>query len=289
MPTPENVKPFKTYDEQISLLKSRGLIISDDDKAREILKRMNYYRLSAYSLTLRKDDVFYPGVSIEDIVALYDFDAKLRSIIFEYSSKVETTLRAYIAYHHAQKYGPLGYLNNQNFDNELNHSKFLSELFNNIHRSSDVFVIHHRENKEAIYPIWVAIEETTFGALSKMYKNMLVEDRNAIAREYYGLSREYVENFTQCASVARNISAHGARLYNRVKMRPSVDLPKRLKSVIDNDKPAAYLYAIFALLPDSEKYPMLTQIARAFRKYPFAKPQYLGLPENWFSLFESIQ
>lgn len=93
MPTPENVKPFKTYDEQISLLKSRGLIISDDDKAREILKRMNYYRLSAYSLTLRKDDVFYPGVSIEDIVALYDFDAKLRSIIFEYSSKVETTLR----------------------------------------------------------------------------------------------------------------------------------------------------------------------------------------------------
>lgn len=77
MPTPENVKPFKTYDEQISLLKSRGLIISDDDKAREILKRMNYYRLSAYSLTLRKDDVFYPGVSIEDIVALYDFDAKL--------------------------------------------------------------------------------------------------------------------------------------------------------------------------------------------------------------------
>lgn len=164
MPTPENVKPFKTYDEQISLLKSRGLIISDDDKAREILKRMNYYRLSAYSLTLRKDDVFYPGVSIEDIVALYDFDAKLRSIIFEYSSKVETTLRAYIAYYHAQKYGPLGYLNNQNFDNELNHSKFLSELFNNIHRSSDVFVIHHRENKEAIYPIWVAIEETTFGA-----------------------------------------------------------------------------------------------------------------------------
>ena len=136
MPTPENVKPFKTYDEQISLLKSRGLIISDDDKAREILKRMNYYRLSAYSLTLRKDDVFYPGVSIEDIVALYDFDAKLRSIIFEYSSKVETTLRAYIAYYHAQKYGPLGYLNNQNFDNELNHSKFLSELFNNIHRSS---------------------------------------------------------------------------------------------------------------------------------------------------------
>lgn len=288
MPTPENVKPFKTYKEQIELLKSRGLIISNDTVAEAILRKMNYYRLSAYSLTLRKDDRFYPDVSIEDIMALYDFDALLRNIIFEYSSKVETSLRAYIAYYHAQKYGPLGYLNNQNFDNELNHGKFLSELFGNIQRSSDVFVIHHKENRQAIYPVWVAIEETTFGSLSKMYKNMLAEDRNAIAKTYYGLSREYVEIFTQCASVARNISAHGARLYNRIKMRPSVNLPKQLKSVIDNDKPAAYLYAIFALLPDSDKYPMLRALNRAFKKYPFAKPQYLGLPENWFSIFEAM-
>ena len=289
MPTPENVKPFKTYKEQIELLKSRGLIINNDSAAEEILRKMNYYRLSAYSLTLRKDDKFYSGVCIEDIVALYDFDALLRSIIFEYSSKVETSFRAYIAYYHAQKYGPLGYLNNQNFDNELNHSKFLTDLFNNIQRSSDIFVIHHKENKDAIYPIWVAIEETTFGALSKMYKNMLVEDRNAVAKTYYGLSREYIENFTQCASVARNISAHGARLYNRIKMRPSVNLPKQLKPVLDNDKPAAYLYAIYALLPDSDKYPFLRALSRAFRQYSFAKPQYLGLPDNWFSLFESMQ
>ena len=70
MPTPENVKPFKTYKEQIELLKSRGLIISNDTVAEAILRKMNYYRLSDYSLTLRKDDRFYPDVSIEDIMAL---------------------------------------------------------------------------------------------------------------------------------------------------------------------------------------------------------------------------
>ena len=98
MPTEGKTKPFKTYDEQIALLKSRGLIISNEEEAKEILKRMNYYRLSAYSLTLRKDDVFYPNVSIEDIVALYDFDADLRKIVFYYSSKAETAARAYIAF-----------------------------------------------------------------------------------------------------------------------------------------------------------------------------------------------
>ena len=125
MPTEGKTKPFKTYEEQIVLLKSRGLIISNEEEAKEILKRMNYYRLSAYSLTLRKDDVFYPNVSIDDIVALYDFDADLRKIVFCYSSKAETAARAYIAYYHAKKYGPIGYLNNQHFDDERSHSKVL--------------------------------------------------------------------------------------------------------------------------------------------------------------------
>lgn len=288
MPTLTGTKPFKSYDEQIALLKSRGLIINNDETAKDILKRMNYYRLSAYSLTLRKNDQFYPGVSIEDIVSLYDFDADLRKIIFEFSEIAETSARAYIAYYHAQKYGPLGYLNNQNFESELNHSIFLKELFSAIKRSSDIFVIHHKEDLEGIYPVWVAIEETTFGALSKFYKNMLVEDRKAIAKEFYGIPRKYVENFMQCASVARNIAAHGGRFYNRVKLNPAVNLPSKV-SFIENDRPAAYIYAIYSLIPDRKKYFMLTALQRTFSHHPYAKPQYLGLPENWFQLFEDSQ
>lgn len=54
MPTTGSVKPFKSYDEQVELLISRGLLVNDKENAKAILKRMNYYRLSAYSLTLRK-------------------------------------------------------------------------------------------------------------------------------------------------------------------------------------------------------------------------------------------
>lgn len=287
MPTTGSVKPFKSYDEQVELLISRGLLVNDKENAKAILKRMNYYRLSAYSLTLRKNDQFYPNVSIEDVVALYDFDAELRKIIFEFSSVAETAARAYIAYYHAKTYGPLGYLNNQNFENEQMHADFLRELFSGIKRSSDVFVLHHRDDLDGVYPIWVAVEETTFGALSKFYKNMLAADRTAIAKEFYGIHREYVENFMQCASVARNIAAHGGRFYNRIHLRPSVKLPAKLNS-LERDRPAAYIYAVYALLPDQEKYRMLKALLRAFRCHSFAKPQYLGLPEHWFSLFESM-
>ncbi|WP_237567332.1 hypothetical protein [Mycoplasma mycoides] len=38
-------KEFKTFGEQIEILKSRGLIIKDEQKAIEILKQENYYNI----------------------------------------------------------------------------------------------------------------------------------------------------------------------------------------------------------------------------------------------------
>ena len=50
-------KPYLTIDEQIKLLSSdRDLIIDDINKAKEALLNLNYYRLSGYFLTLRKNN-----------------------------------------------------------------------------------------------------------------------------------------------------------------------------------------------------------------------------------------
>lgn len=70
MPTTDQTKPFKSYDEQIALLRERGLIITDDVYARDVLKRMNYYRFSAYSLTLRENDRFFPEVTLQDMTSM---------------------------------------------------------------------------------------------------------------------------------------------------------------------------------------------------------------------------
>lgn len=50
-------KDFRTIDEQVELLRSRGLTIEDEAEAKEFLLRNNYYRVSGYSLTLRKNDI----------------------------------------------------------------------------------------------------------------------------------------------------------------------------------------------------------------------------------------
>ena len=60
----QEVKPFKTIEEQIDILEDRGLIIDDEDAAKKFLANLNYYRLSAYTLTLRKDNHFYANVHL---------------------------------------------------------------------------------------------------------------------------------------------------------------------------------------------------------------------------------
>ena len=41
-------KVFKTIDEQLDILKSKGLTIEDYDKAKEIVLRENYFFLNGY-------------------------------------------------------------------------------------------------------------------------------------------------------------------------------------------------------------------------------------------------
>lgn len=287
MPTKAETKPFLSFNDQIQLLKSRGLVIDDENFALDIIQRINYYRLSAYSLTLRKDDIFYPNTTIEQIVQLYKFDSDLRNLVLKYTSYIESAFRTYISYHHSENYGPLGYLNNNWFEDEKFHAGFLSKLFRLINSSNDIFILHHKNEKEGIYPFWVAIEVTTFDVLSKLYKNLLTDDRTLISKKYYGVHREYVENWIQCAVIARNVSAHGGRWYNRVMKSSKVKLSEDIKNLFDASKPFAFIFAIYKLQPANDmRKNMILDIQSILKKYPFVQERYLGFPEEWKTLLE---
>lgn len=48
-------KPPLTYKQQIELLKSRGLLFDDEQKAELQLSNVSYFRLSAYMLPFKKN------------------------------------------------------------------------------------------------------------------------------------------------------------------------------------------------------------------------------------------
>lgn len=275
-------KPFLSVAQQLNLLTDRGLIVNDIEEAANILNRTNYYRLSGYSLTLRKDDAFYDNVTFDNIYELYRFDDAFRKIIFHHSQYTEISMRSYIAYEFSNKYGALGYMESSNFSNVVYHAAFLAKLSEEISKSDDVFVSHYKNDFNSVFPLWVAVECTTFGNLSKLYKNLKQEDRTLISKKYFGVNREYLENWLQAAVFARNVAAHGGRFYNRVLRTIPVKLPNKYSGIIDGQSAFAYTYAIYKMQPTkalSES--MRKSLQSLFISYPFALKKHVGFPDDW--------
>lgn len=106
-----NDKPFLTIEQQIALLKKRKLNIPENqiEDAKNFLLNNNYYRVSGYTLTLRKNDEFYPKASFDNIKQIYQFDKRLRHSILSLTEEIEVRVKSMLAYYHSQKYGPMGY------------------------------------------------------------------------------------------------------------------------------------------------------------------------------------
>ena len=121
----------------------------------------------------------------------------------------------------------------------------------------------------------------SFDMLSKFYANMKTRDKRDFAQEHYDLRKDYIENWLHCTVIARNISAHGGRFYNR-PLPYGVKLPDFLKAHFHPKKAFAYIYAIYKILPTAEmRCALIDDISDNFQSYPFAKPEHLGFPSQW--------
>ena len=111
------LKEPTTYKWQLDKIRSRGCVIDDEDLCYDALKKLNYYRFTAYFLPFRNpDETYEPGILFSRIYRIYQFDRHLRNLIFAVIEEVEIFLRSTIAYFHAHKYGKLGYENASAFN-----------------------------------------------------------------------------------------------------------------------------------------------------------------------------
>ena len=79
-------KEFKTLDEQIEILKNRGLVINDIDGTKRLLLRENYFFINGYRhifLKNRNGNEFIKGTTFEELYAVFQFDRNFRNILFK--------------------------------------------------------------------------------------------------------------------------------------------------------------------------------------------------------------
>lgn len=187
-------KRFKTYQEQLEILKSRGLKVEEEAKALHILEHHNYYRISAYRFPLEAvKDQFKEGTTFDQLWGLYCFDRVLRQLVTEACKKMEISVRARWAHVLAERHGPQAYEKLDVFCDVSAkekkrekatrfHMDNLLSLDRELSRSKEVFVTHYRFGKHILRPpIWVVSESMTFGLLSRFYDGIARDsDKKAI-------------------------------------------------------------------------------------------------------------
>ena len=91
-------KTYQSPQQLVSLLKSRGLAISDEQKAANYLTNIGYFRLSAYFYPLLEDPkenhIYKSHATFDLIMNMYRFDRKLRVLLFNEIEKIEVAIRS---------------------------------------------------------------------------------------------------------------------------------------------------------------------------------------------------
>lgn len=220
----DEVKAYRSYDQQVGLLVQRGMEVGDRDAAAEILRRINYYRLSGYWYPFRqqvgpfRSDVFYDGTRLTDVVALYEFDARLRSATFSVLTSIEVTMRALLG-HELGRVDPCAHLDPSKLGPTAQrgdaYRRWLVGYEEGLRLSREDFVVHHRNRYGGRLPVWAAVELLDWGGLSYLYgfSPRVVQDQVAAA---CGLRAPQLASWLKALNLVRNTCAHHGRLFNRV-------------------------------------------------------------------------
>lgn len=289
-------REFKTIEEQIAILSSRGLKIEDIDVAKNFLLFNNYYRVSGYSLTLRNHDVFAPTATMKNIMDIYLFDHELRYILLKYIEIIEVTFKSVYAYEFAKIYGSLGYLDSKHFNN---YKKYLS-IINKVEEqksknlSHEAYIKHFVEELNQPLPIWAYIDLFSISDISILYSISDQALKKTIAR-IFGLTMneapDIMEKFMHCITIIRNLCAHGSRLYNRLFItKPSLNskekrlLNKCEDGSIDNSHLYGYILNMRRLLEEQEFNKLKSEIILLSNQYSFVDMKYYGFGSDWRSV-----
>ena len=293
-------KPAFTKEQQLQQLKDRGLHFSNDAIALKYLSHISYYRLGEYWYVMQEDKekhIFKVDSKFDDVVALYNFDAELRLLLFGVIEKIEISLRTKLIYHLSHEFDPWWFQNFELFSDSRALVKTLFNLEEEISRTKDKTIKNHlkkHKDDQRFPPSWKSLEHTSFGSLSKLYGNLknTIKSKDTIAEEFGAVNHTYLPSWLQSIAQIRNFCAHHSRLSNRnlpgtVKLLPKPPNPwiRDLDNVPKQhefSKLFVHLclmkYLLDTVQPNNNFGEKLVEL---FTKFPNVDPDALGMKPDW--------
>ena len=242
------LKPATNLQEQIELLRSRGMCV-DEKLCKQWLRSVSYYRLSAYwypsrqtiinsSGTPTRKEEFIPGTNFSDAVHLYEADRKLRTLIHDGIERVEVALRAHIG-ELLVEIESQAYKNPDNFrgdDQRPNfkwkHSDWVNKAEGRVRRAEkhSEAIKHYNTKYDGNLPFWVLADVLDFSDISRLYEGLKTPDQTKVAESFgikmdlsqvskgtrdKAIKRHPLARWLEQLTVVRNSCAHHSRVWNK--------------------------------------------------------------------------
>lgn len=272
-------KPYTDIDEQIGILRSRGLATSEETAY--ALRREGYYSIvNGYKdpfLDTRQSDReerYVTGTTFDQLYTLFRFDRRFRELMFKAILQAEATFKTTCAQEftrvHADQVNP--YLDAGNYGNPPEAGNLIAVFNKILHpRNPDrikSYIRHYVENFDGEVPLWVLGNDLTLGQALWFYQKIPDDIRNSIADGFSLLyesthdrprriTTRRLERIYTRLTYFRNICAHDERLYcshRDGRTNESVyQAMQDLGYVMDSDRYALFLIETAGLLHELHK------------------------------------
>lgn len=202
-------------------------------------------------------------------------------------------MKSIYAYEFTKVYGPLGYLDADNFSNKTKHGEIIEKACQQKRQrlAHEAYLKHFVNDLHQEIPFWAYVDLLTISDISFLYAISEHSLKEIIAK-HFGLTMnqgpEILGQYMHSMTIIRNLCAHGSRIYNRLfEQKPSLNkkeqalLIHREDGTIDN----AHFYGFFLimrrLLPTNSFAEMKQALIDLTEKYPFVRMDYYGFRADW--------
>ena len=277
----------------ILLLKQRGLIIPNEQRAINYLSNIGYFRLSAYLYPLLKepktDHLFKDDATFDLALDMYRFDRKLRILLFNEIEKIEVAIRSAMNNLISDALGDIFWMTNvRHFNSSSFFDQRLTLIDSELEKSNEDFILHFKDTYTNLYPpAWMIAEVISFGALCKTFNDLRYKSIRKKIADYFSLSLPVFSSWIILLLNLRNLCGHHSRTWNREIPLASHRLNNPVFGWINSDttdmkriyyRICIIKYLLFTVSPNNR---FTQKLKSLLAEFPTVDISAMGFPENW--------
>ncbi|EKS9798693.1 Abi family protein [Burkholderia cepacia] len=217
-PTRAYAKVALSAEETLHRLWQRGLRIDDRPSNLRMLRSIGHFRLLVYMRRFQNPATkrFWPRTRFSDVVELYAFDRRLRSVTMDAIERIEVALRAALSNPLAIDYGSHWYVERDRFADLRHYARILDQIARECETRKGSALTHYYRTYASpdLPPIWLVCERLSLGALSRIFSALSTHDRKVAGRHVWpDIPDTVLTSWLQSLTDLRNACAHHARLW----------------------------------------------------------------------------